>query len=501
MELQEAKARIDALQRKEIAYNHAMGLLSYDGATGAPAGTAANRGETLAVLSEASYGIATGPEMIETVETLLRHADELDEVTRRIAEVKNKDLTELRKIPVEDYVAYTKLINEADAGWHKAKENNDYASFAPYIARIVEFHKKIAALVSPEKDPYDYWLDRFEEGLTREKCEVFFAALRREIVPLVKKVTASPQVDDSLNHIPFPIPEQEKLSDELMALMGIDRDHCTISTTEHPFTTEFSKYDVRITTHYHETSFLSSLFSVVHEGGHALYELNVADELAYTCLGRGVSMGVHESQSRFFENIIGRSEAFAALLFPILERLFPEQMKGRTPHGLYLAANKSEPSLIRTEADELTYSLHIMVRFEIEKRLFAGEVTAADLPALWNALYKEYLGVDVPDARRGVLQDSHWSGGMFGYFPSYALGSAYGAEILARMEREFDVFAAVEHNEIAKINDWLREHIWKFGSLYKPGELMEKVFGAPFDPAYYTNYLKKKYASIYGFEA
>ena len=501
MELEEARRRIGILQRKEIAYRHAMGLLTYDGATGAPAGTAANRGETLAVLSEASYGIATGPEMIETVETLLAHTGELDEVTRRVAERKNKDLQELRKIPVEEYVSYTKLINEADAVWHKAKEENDYASFEPYIDRIVAAHKRIAFLVAPEKDPYDYWLDRFEEGLTKEKCEVFFEVLRREIVPLVKKVTASPQVDDTLNHIPFPVSGQEKLSDELMALIGIDRDHCTIGTTEHPFTTGFTKYDVRITTHYHETSFLSSLFSVVHEGGHALYELNVGDELAYTCLGNGVSMGVHESQSRFYENIIGRSRAFAVLLFPILARLFPEEMKGWTAEDLYLAANKSEPSLIRTEADELTYTLHVMIRFEIEKKLFAGEVTAKDLPALWNALYREYLGVEVPDDKRGVLQDSHWSGGLFGYFPSYALGSAYGAQILARMEEDIDVFAAVEHNEIAKINDWLREHIWRFGSLYKPGELMEKVFGAPFDPSYYTNYLKKKYASIYGFEA
>ncbi|MBR5743625.1 MAG: carboxypeptidase M32, partial [Clostridia bacterium] len=352
-----------------------------------------------------------------------------------------------------------------------------------------------------DKDPYEYWLDRFEEGLTKEKCESFFAALRKEIVPLVKKVASSPQVDDSVNRRAFPVEKQEKLSDELMALMGIDRNHCTIGVTEHPFTTEFTKYDVRITTHYHDDNFLSSLFSVVHEGGHALYELNVADELVYTCLGSGVSMGVHESQSRFYENVIGRSEAYAELLFPVLERIFPEEMKGYTARDVYLAANKSEPSLIRTEADELTYALHVMVRYEIEKKLFAGEVSAKDLPALWNALYKEYLGVDVPDDRRGVLQDSHWSGGMFGYFPSYALGSAYGAQLLAKMEEDFDVFGAVRRNEIRKVNDWLREHIWRFGRLYKPGELMERVFGAPFDPAYYTNYLKKKYASIYGFDA
>ena len=501
MEMQEAIKKLEELQKKEKAYHHAMGLLNYDGSTGAPAGTAANRGETLAILSEAAYAIATGPDMAGTIAFLEAEKEKLDRVTRRIVEIKKKDMNELQKIPVQEYVAYAKLINEADAVWHRAKEENDYPSFAPYIDRIVETQKRFASLVAPEKDPYDYQLDRFEEGMTREKCEAFFASLRREIVPLVKKVTDAPQVDDSINRKSFPVPVQEKLSDELMALMGIDRNHCMIGVTEHPFTTEFTKYDVRITTHYHEESFLSSLYSVVHEGGHALYELNTADEYAYTCLGSGVSMGVHESQSRFYENIIGRSEAFSELVMPVLEKLFPEQTKGYTARDLYLAANRSEPSLIRTEADELTYALHIMVRFEIEKKLFAGEVTAKDLPGLWNALYREYLGVDVPDDRRGVLQDTHWSGGMFGYFPSYALGSAYGAQLLGKMQEDFDVFQAVRENRIEQINDWLRERIWTHGSLYKPGELMEKVFGAPFDPAYYTDYLKRKFSSIYGVEA
>lgn len=501
MTIEEAKTKLAEIEKKEIAYDHAAGILYYDGVTGAPAGTAENRGETLAILSEAQYALSTGDELTEAVEFLFDHKDELDPVTRRIAERKHKDIADLKKIPVEEYVAYTRLLNESESVWHKAKEENDYASFAPYIDKIVASQKRIASLVAPEKDPYDYQLDSFEEGLTKEKCEVFFAALSKEIVPLVKKVTSSKQVDDSLNQKLYPVAIQEKLSDELMAFMKIDRDHCMIGTTEHPFTTGFTKYDVRITTHYHEDNFLSSLFSVVHEGGHALYELGVSDDLTYTSLGGGVSMGVHESQSRFYENIIGRSKAFTSLVFPTLQKLFPEQTAGKTAEDMWLAANKSEPSLIRTEADELTYALHIMVRYEIEKKLFSGEVTSKDLPELWAKLYKEYLGIDVPDDKQGVLQDSHWSGGLFGYFPSYALGSAYGAQLLDKMEEEFDVFGAVENNEMEKVNNWLREHIWQYGCLYKPTELMEKVFGKPFDPTYFTDYLKKKYAAIYGFEA
>ena len=498
MDLKEALNTLDRIQRKEIAYMHAMGLLSYDGSTGAPEGTAQNRGETLGVLSEAAYAVTTGKDTRQTLACLKDHWEELDDVTRRIVERKEKDLAELSRIPVEEYVAYTRLINEADAVWHKAKEQNDYNSFAPYIDKIVSARKRNAFLVSPEMDPYDYQLDKFEEGLTRSKCEAFFKTLKEDIVPLVKKVTARPQVDDAINKMHYPLAQQEVLSRKLMDLIGLDRNHCMLGVTEHPFTTGFTKYDVRITTHYHEDSFLSSLYSVIHEGGHALYELHVDDRFAYTCLGGGVSMGVHESQSRFYENIIGRSEAFCELLMPTLQELFPEQTKGFSAHDLFFAANKAEPSLIRTEADELTYTLHIMIRYEIEKKLFAGEVTSKDLPELWNALYREFLGISVPDDRRGVLQDTHWSGGMFGYFPSYALGSAYGPQILHRMEQDFDVFEAVKNNRISRINAWLCEHIWQYGCLYKPGELMEKVFNEPFDPKYYTDYLKTKYAAIYG---
>ena len=298
--------------------------------------------------------------------------------------------------------------------------------------------------------------------------------------------------------VDFPLDRQEKLSYKLMDLLGLDRSRCRLGTTEHPFTLDLSKYDVRITTHYYENAFASSMFSVIHEGGHALYELHTADEYAYTGLGGGVSMAVHESQSRFFENIIARSRPFCEHIWPTLVELCPELGK-YSAKDFYRAVNTSKPSLIRIEADELTYSLHIMVRYELERAFMHGELEARDLPSAWKELYRKYLGVEVPDDRSGVLQDSHWSGGQIGYFPSYALGSAYGAQIVAKMKETVDVDECVAAGDLAPISQWLEERIWRHGRLYKPTELIENAMGAPFDPKFYTDYLEAKMAAVYRF--
>ncbi|MBQ3140638.1 MAG: carboxypeptidase M32 [Clostridia bacterium] len=497
MQLENVVMQLDALQRKMAAYSHAMGLIYYDGATVAPSGSAANRGESLAILSQASYELSTGKDTEQLLDALWEQREQLDEAHQRMVFLLRKSLTELRKIPMEEYIAYRRLINESEDVWQRAKNQNDYAAFAPYIDRIVETNKRFAGYIKPEMDPYEYCLDSFEEGLTRETCDRFFAALRENLTPLIKGVCdSSDKPDASVLKFCAPVQTQRELSDYLMDVLGIDREHCVIGETEHPFTTGFTKYDCRITTHYYEDSLASSMYSVIHEGGHAMYDMGVRDEFAYTCLGGGVSMAVHESQSRFFENIIGRSRAFVKVIAPKLRELFAE-LKDVDDETLYRAFNESQPSLIRTEADELTYCQHIMVRYELEKALFDGKITAKDLPAEWNRLYKEYLGVDVPDDKHGVLQDTHWSGGMFGYFPSYALGSAYGAQLLEKMGEQFDVYAAVEQGDLTPVRDWLREHIWQHGCLYTPGALMEKAFEGPFDAKYYVNYLKNKFSDIY----
>ena len=484
---------------KMHALGHAMGVLHYDGATVAPAESAEGRGKTLAYLSNCAYEIETSKELMEAAEFLSAHRNELNPQDRREIEVFLRENEFTASIPQAEYVAYVELLNKADAVWHKAKQESDFAAFAPIVRDIFATNVRFAKYYKPDQAPYDTQLSRYERGLTMEKTDAFFNALKERIVPLLKKVMAKPQVDDSfIWGKSYPIEAQRKFSDYLMDVLTIDRERCAIGETEHPFTTNFNKKDVRITTHYHEETPIYSMYSVIHEGGHALYELHSGDELEGTLLSGGVSMSIHESQSRFMENYVARSREFIELIFPKMQELFPEQLAGVTAEQMYLAVNKAEPSLIRTEADELTYALHVLVRYEIEKGLFDGSIQAEELPAVWNAKYKEYLGIDVPDDRQGVLQDSHWSGGNVGYFPSYALGSAYGAQMLAKMRQTVDVEGAIRSGDLRSITSWLEEHIWKFGALYDPMELLERAVGEPFDPKYFTDYLEKKFTEIYG---
>ncbi len=497
--IKEARDRLYKLQRKQAAYDHAMGLIYYDGSTTAPKDTADNRAASLSILSEEMYKLGTSKETVDLLEFLDGFKDKLAQKEQRMVELLLKDIRFMQKIPMDEYVAYQELLVKADDVWHKAKEASDFAMFCPLLEQIFDTTRRFAAYQDPDKDPYDYWLNEYEDGLNKQICDEFFGKLRSRIVPLLKKVSEKPQVDDSIRFGNFPEEKQEELSYYLMETMGLDLGHVGLATTEHPFTTSLGSHlDERITTHYHEDDFLSSMYSVIHEGGHALYDTGSADDLAYTVLDGGVSMGIHESQSRFYENLLGRSRAFCAFIFPKLCELFPKQMEGRSAEELYRAVNKAEPSLIRTEADEVTYSLHVMVRYELEKRVMSGDLAVKDLPAEWNKLYKEYLGVDVPDDKHGVLQDSHWSGGAIGYFPSYALGSAYGAQFLSKMKESVDVDKCLETGDFKPLNAWNREHIWQYGALYKPGELLERVLGGAFDPEYYINYLEDKCKDVYG---
>ena len=498
MELLQACQQLTELQAKMMAYGHAMSLIYYDGATTAPKGTAANRAQTLSILSQESYLLSTGEQTVNLLNYLDEHRAELDAKTARIVEIAIKGIREMQKIPMEEYVAYQQLLVEADDAWHTAKETNDFALFCPYLEQIFATERRFALYCEPDMHPYNYCLNKYEEGLTMERCDQFFAQLRSRLVPLIAKIKAAPQISDACILGDFPEDQQQKFSYVLMQTMGIDLNHCGLGTTEHPFTTSLgSHHDVRITTNYKRDNVASSMFSVIHEGGHALYDLNSDDSLAYTMLDGGVSMGIHESQSRFYENLLGRSRAFVNYIFPKMQECFPEQMAGYTAEDVYRAVNLVTPSLIRTEADEVTYALHVMVRYELEKQVMSGELEVKDLPAAWNKLYMEYLGVEVPDDTHGVLQDSHWSGGGIGYFPSYALGSAYGAQLLAKMRESVDVDACLEAGDFAPINAWNREHIWRHGCTYKPGELLENALGQPFDPVYFTDYLEKKYSELY----
>ena len=497
MELTIALQKLDELQKKMYAYGAANSALYLDSVTVAPKDTSEGRGVAMGILAGEEHKLFASPETGELLDCLESNRDKLDARQARQTELLRRSYTQLSRIPADEYMEYAMLTNEASDVWHRAKEQNDFELFRPVLEKLVAFNRKFAGYYDSTKAPYDALLNEYERGMTMEKLDAFFAALREKIVPVIRAVGEKPQIDDGFLHKHYPVEIQRKFSDYLMEVMGLDRAHCGIGETEHPFTLNFNSQDVRITTHYVEDSLAESMYSVVHEGGHALYERGVDPQNDYTVLAGGVSMGIHESQSRFYENLIGRSRPFVHAIFPRIRAFFPEQLKDVDAEMFYRAVNKAQPSLIRTEADELTYSLHIMVRYEIEKQLIGGTLAVGDIPAEWNRLYKEYLGIDVPDDRQGCLQDSHWSGGSFGYFPSYALGSAYGAQMLRNMEKDVDVWGSVGKGDLAPVTAWLREKVHQYGSLLEPAQIVENACGV-FDPTVYTDYLTEKYSELYG---
>ena len=496
MNITEAIQNLEILQKKIYAYDAAQSALFLDGVTVAPSETSEGRGVALGILAGESQKLMTCEETGTLIQFLNEHKEELTALQKRQVEVLKRNYEQLVRIPAKEYMEYSMLTNEASDVWHKAKEQSDFELFRPALEKLVVFNQKFAGYYDSSKKPYDALLNEYERGVDMAYLDLFFGTIREKLVPLIQAIGQSEQIDDSFLHQKYPLEAQRKFSNYLMEVLGLDRKHCTIGETEHPFTLNFNNKDVRITTNYKEDNVVSSMYSVIHEGGHAKYELGIGDEYQYSVLAGGVSMGVHESQSRFYENLIGRSRPFIELIFPKMQEFFPEQLKHVTAEQMYCAVNKVEPSLIRTEADEVTYALHVMVRYEIEKQLIGGSLQVKDVPMEWNRLYKEYIGVDVPDDRHGCLQDSHWSGGSFGYFPSYALGSAYGAQMLQNMEEDLDVWGEVSKGNLSAISDWLKERVHQYGSYLEPAEIIQKSCGE-FKPEVFVEYLIKKYTEIY----
>ncbi|MDY2627935.1 MAG: carboxypeptidase M32 [Lachnospiraceae bacterium] len=496
MNVTEALQQLDVLQKKMYAYNAAASSLYLDSVTTAPSDTAEGRGVAMGILAGEMQKLIADPSVGSLLDFLSAGKEELSFLQKRQVEELQREYSQLSRIPADEYMEYAMLTNEASDVWHKAKETDDFELFRPVLEKLVSFNIRFAGYYDSSKKPYDALLNEYERGVDMEYLDRFFSTIREKLVPLIHRIGQAPQIDDSFLHRHYPVEDQKKFSDYLMEVLGLDRKHCTIGETEHPFTLEFNNRDVRITTNYKENCVIDSMYSVIHEGGHAKYELGIRDDLQYTCLAGGVSMGVHESQSRFYENLIGRSRPFIEAIFPKMQEFFPEQLGDVTAEQMYHAVNRVQPSLIRTEADELTYSLHVMIRYEIEKQLIGGTLEVKDIPAVWNRLYEEYLGVKVPGDREGCLQDSHWSGGSFGYFPSYALGSAYGAQMLQNMEKEIDVWGPVARGDLSFVSSWLKEKVHQYGSLLEPAEIVRNACGE-FDPTVYTDYLTAKYTQLY----
>ena len=468
-------------------------LFEWDNETMAPKEADEYTSRMIGSLSEQYMELMTSERMKCLVKDCYKEGG-LTEVESAIVREVEEELDKLSAIPPKEYREFSELTARATNIWARAKEEKNFAAFAPTLEKVVEYQKKFASYrAKPGQKLYDVMLDSFEKDFNMETLDEFFRELKEGIVPILKEAARrSEQVDDSFLSAPYPVAAQEKAAHFLAEYVGFDFNRGVLAVSAHPFTTNLHNHDVRITTHY-KTRIDSSLFSVIHESGHALYEFGIRDDLTQTPVGQGTSMGMHECQSRFFENILGRSRAFWEPIYQTIGEIFGEPLKS-TPLDAFLAAvNKTIPGLIRTEADELSYALHVMVRYEIEKMMIEGNVEMEKLPEIWNQKYEEYLGVRPQNDAEGILQDIHWSQGSIGYFPSYALGSAFGAQIYYHMKNELPVEELLRQGKLSVIRQWLREKIHQYGKLKSSRELLKEVTGEDFTPKYYIEYLREKY--------
>ena len=482
-------------RRKIVALNYVGFVISWDMETDAATESIAADSEQVAVVSEMSYQLMTDPNFEQAVVALYENRSALDEVLRHEIEVAYKEVVNTRKIPQDEYTAYSELTSKAYPVYVKAKTENNFELFRPYLEKIVNYcRKQTKWLATDSLKGYDVLLDQYEPHYTQAKYDVFFNALRERLVPFVKKVTSKPAAAPDWAKQTFPADKQKEFCEYIRDVMCFDKSRGIMKVSEHPFTSGFGTDDVRITNHYYEEKFDSSIFSAIHETGHALYEQQCDKSLNGTLSGGGASLGMHESQSRFYENMIGRSRAFWDVHYPVLQRIFAEQLQGVTLDDFMSYINVAERSFIRTEADELTYPLHVMLRYEIEKKIISGKLEVKDLPEYWNKKFQEYFGLTPPSDTLGVLQDVHWAYGNFGYFPTYALGSAIAAQLYYYMNKDFDVNASLKSGNTAEINRWLKERVHKYGSSKYPDEILRLATGEDFNPDYYIDYLIDKYS-------
>ncbi|WP_054955772.1 carboxypeptidase M32 [Paenibacillus dakarensis] len=489
------------LNRKIVSYSEAVGLLHWDLRTGAPRKGVEARSETIGMLSTEAFKLQTSTEMGELLDFFAQPeaAQQLDERKRRFVEECRKEYNRSKLIPADKYKDYTVLAAHSESKWEDAKENSDFAGFEPFLSKIVAFKQEFIDYWGVKDTRYDTLLDMYEPDMTVEKLNEVFDRLRARLVPLVKSVLDSQNKPETgfLDQL-FTDDQQEKFGKFLLEQMGYDFEAGRMDESVHPFCTGLNIGDVRITTNYLQDDVTSSLFSCLHEGGHALYEQNIDPELVGTPLATGTSMGIHESQSRLWENMIGRSRPFWKRYFKDLQQHFPDQFNNVDVEEFYRAINKVENSLIRTESDELTYNLHIIIRYEIEKMLFNEGLSVKDLPEVWNRKYKEYLGIMPPNDAMGVLQDVHWAGGDFGYFASYSLGNMYAAQFIHTMRKELpEMDSLIEEGNLAPIKEWLTEKIHKYGKSETPAEIILRVTGEELNPDYLADYLEAKYKEIY----
>ena len=470
---------------------HLAMLLAWDQETVMPPAGAEWRAQQRATLERLAHERFVD----DGIGELLDAAAPGSKVDEDLLRVARRDFDRARRVPADLVEELAHAGATGHEAWTRAREASDFALFEPHLRRNVELRRRYVDCFPEAARPYDALLDDFEPGMRTDEAEDVLRRFRDGLVPLVAEAAAAGQADDALvRGGPFPVQAQRRLVDTVLRAVGVDERRWRLDVAVHPFAATISPGDVRLTPRYAEQD-LDSLYCTLHEFGHGLYEANIDPALARTPLGGGVSSAVHESQSRLWENMVGRSAGFWRWCFPNLRAAFPERFGARTWRDVHRAVNVVRPTLIRVSADEVTYGLHVVLRFELELALFEGDLDVADLPVAWAERTRSYLGLEVRDDACGVLQDVHWAEGLFGYFPTYALGTVISGQLWARACADLpDLDERFARGEFAPLADWLAEHVHRHGRRLLPGELVQRVTGGPLDPGPYLDYVRAKLA-------
>ena len=486
--------------QKAADLGSASALLDWDQNVHMPPKSEPYRSRQLATLASQSFEMLTSPTYGRNLRKLL-NAKSLTEDQMSNIRLSWEDYNDAIKFTSEFVEELSVIKSEGFNAWSAAKKQKDFSLFAPALKKMIDIKRREAKIIGYDEHPYDALLDEYEKGMTVKVLDPFFESVRALLLPMLEKIKDADQIDNSFMSRSFSKEKQFDFGLEVLKIMNFDLDAGRQDYSEHPFCTAFSSTDVRITTRYVKDDFQSMLWSSLHEGGHGLYEQGLPEGQYGLPLGTATSLGIHESQSRLWENCVGRSIAFWIYLFWPLKEKFPEELSEVTVLDFYKGINKVEPSLIRIDGDELTYHLHIMIRYEIEKRLIEGSLEVEDLPAYWNEMYEKYLGIRPNDDSDGVMQDVHWSCGLFGYFPTYTLGSFYAAQFYACAKREIpDLELEIANGQTSSLLNWLREKIHFHGRKYTSEELCKKVTGEGLNPEVFFEYAKNKFGYIYNYD-
>jgi carboxypeptidase Taq len=485
--------------RKIADIRYSAALLQWDQETYLPPKGATIRGQQIATLSEIAHQHFT-EEKLGALLQELGGRDDLSVLEQMNVKRTWEDYSKQKKFTSVFVRELTEAVNKSFHSWLEARKANDFAVFAPDLSKLVTLKKKEAELLGYERHPYDALLNDFDKGSNVQLLDGVFNSIRQPLKDILDKIQSRPQVSNAFLNRHYPKDQQWAFGMQVLKDMGYDLQAGRQDISEHPFTTNFNSRDVRVTTRIDENDLGNMVWSCIHEGGHALYEQGLPDEQYGLPLGEAASLTIHESQSRLWENHVGRSKAFCVHYFPILQQYFPEQLKDVTVERFYQGINQVAPSFIRTEADEVTYHFHVMIRYELEKQLLSNALQPKDIPAYWNEHYEQYLGVKVPDDKKGCLQDVHWSHGSFGYFPTYSLGSFYAAQFYNTAGKTIqNLENQVQNGDTAALLQWLRSRVHRHGRLFTSEELSEQVSGEVLNIQYFLRYLLDKYKDIYKF--